>query len=332
VSVQVLPRASVDVRPHELVRSFEVSHGTTATVTAVALRLCAGDGADGLGEIAADATHGQDGAAIAARAGELATALAGDKDTTDPLHLEARLHEAVATVPAEALTLVEMAFLDRAARLRGVPVWRLLGLPAPGTVQLLTTVPIGEVLPESGPLKVKLGDPDDLTVLEQLAGLAGPVVLDVNRGWDRDAWQAVRARVAHVAPAVLEDPVNDVALLPEVRRALPGTAVILDEGMTDQAEVERATEVADGANVKVMRLGGLFPALRALQHLTRCGATRMLGCFLEPPRAIAYAAQLAAMADWADLDGHFWYSPAHPVVPGFTLDSREPGIPRIAEA
>jgi hypothetical protein len=56
----------------------------------------------------------------------------------------------------------------------------------------------------------------------------------------------------------------------------------------------------------------------------------MIGCYLEPPRAIAYAAQLAAMAEWIDLDGHFWYSAAHPVVSEFTLDSREPGIPRIA--
>jgi L-alanine-DL-glutamate epimerase-like enolase superfamily enzyme len=229
-----------------------------------------------------------------------------------------------------------MAFLDRAARLRGVPVWRLLGLPAPGTIRLMMTVPIGEPLPERtpgpglGPLKIKLGGRDDLAMLDRLIGLPGPLVLDVNRGWDRGAWQAVRTRLAEVAPAVLEDPVNDPALLPEVRRALPGTTVVLDEGMAGQAEVEHATTIVDGVNVKVMRLGGLFPARRALDHLTRRGATRMIGCYLEPPRAIAYAAQLAAMAEWTDLDGHFWYSAAHPVVSEFTLDSREPGIPRIA--
>jgi L-alanine-DL-glutamate epimerase-like enolase superfamily enzyme len=233
-------------------------------------------------------------------------------------------------VSSAALMLVEMAFLDYAARLRGRPVWQLLGLPDPGTVRLVTTVPIGDELPESGPLKVKLGGADDAAALRRLTAVPGPVILDVNGGWDRAGWNAVRDLVAEVAPAVLEDPVRDEELLAEVRAALPGTAVVLDEGIGSLADVRRAAEVADGANIKVMKLGGLFPARRALDHLAARGATRMLGCYLEPPRAIAYAAQLNGAADWTDLDGHFWISPDHPAVPEYRLDSSAPGIPTIA--
>ncbi|MET9232368.1 enolase C-terminal domain-like protein [Lentzea sp. NPDC003310] len=322
--------ALVDVRPSPLVRSFRVSHMTTVTVDIVTLTLTTPDGEiAGLGEISADPGYDQDGASIAAEATALAQSLAEDPRIDDPAHLESRL-DGAADVSACALMLVEMAFLDRAARVRGLPVWKLLGLPEPGVVRLVTTVPIGDPMPARGPLKIKLGGEDDREVLRRLVGVPGPVILDVNRGWDRAAWDSVRDLVAQVAPAVLEDPVGDRALLGEVRDALPGTSVVLDEGIGSLADVVRATEVANGANIKVMKLGGLFRAKKALDHLTEHGAVRMIGCYLEPPRAIAYAAQLNGQADWTDLDGHFWISPEHPSVSEYRLDSSAPGIPVIA--
>jgi L-alanine-DL-glutamate epimerase-like enolase superfamily enzyme len=315
-----------------LVRPFQVSHLTTRTVDIVTLMLSADGEVTGLGEISADAGYGQDGADIAGEARQLATVLAADPGNVEPRVLSARLAEAAAHTSGCALMLVEMAFLDRAARRRGVPVWRLLGLPEPGLVRLVTTVPIGDQLPAAGPLKIKLGSAGDEAMLRRLRTVSGPVILDVNRGWGRAEWLALRDLVAELAPAVLEDPVHDAALLPEVRAALPATAIVLDEGIGCQDDVERAARTAGGANIKVMKLGGLFPALRALEHLGRSGATRMLGCYLEPARAIAYAAQLNGTADWTDLDGHFWVSPDHPAVTEYRLDSTVPGVPTIAAA
>jgi len=57
----------------------------------------------------------------------------------------------------------------------------------------------------------------------------------------------------------------------------------------------------------------------------------MLGCTIEPPRAIAYAAQLAGLCDWADLDGHLWLEP-EPAPSALRLDSSRPGIPRLVPA
>lgn len=323
---------TLEVRELPLLRAFPVSHMTTTAVDIVTLTLALpGGGPAGIGEISADPGYGQDGAAIAREASRLAGSLSTDPRLGDPAHVEARLAEAARSTSACALMLVEMAVLDRAARLRGLPVWRLLGLPEPGVVRLVTTVPLGEPLPATGPVKVKLGGPDDRAVLRDLAGVTGPVILDVNRGWDRADWTGLRDLVAAVAPAVLEDPVgDDPELLAEVRAALPHTAVVLDEGIDGPADVERAAATAGGANVKVMKLGGLLPARRALEHLASRGATRMLGCYLEPPRAIAYAAQLNGAADWTDLDGHFWLSPDHPAVSEFRLDSSAPGIPSLA--
>jgi L-alanine-DL-glutamate epimerase-like enolase superfamily enzyme len=240
-------------------------------------------------------------------------------------------------VSAEARTLVEMTFLDHIARQGGLPVWGVIGLPEPRPVQLLQTVPVGESLPQTGPLKVKLGEREDAAILRDLAATRGragnrePLVIDVNRGWSHEDWALMAALVARIAPTVLEDPVADLNLLPEIRRALPGTTVLLDEGIDDETSLERALEIANGVNIKVTRFGGLLPARRALDRVTSAGARKMLGCTIEPPRAIAYAAQLARLCDWADLDGHLWLEPG-PAPATLRLDSSRPGIPQLVPA
>ncbi|MFD7702417.1 enolase C-terminal domain-like protein [Streptomyces caelestis] len=322
-------QADVAVIPHQLERPFRISHMTIATVDRVRLRLigCCGQ-LRGEGEIAADLGYGQDGPAIAAEARLLAGELTRASGTETPDRLGELLAGAASAFSAPARMLVEMAFLDRAARTAGLPVWRLLDLPEPGPVRLMHTVPIGEEVPDARPVKIKLGGPRDQEVLRGLVGVDGPVVLDVNRGWGRADWEELRPLVQQVAPTVLEDPVSDDALLPQVRAALPGTTVLLDEGIDSRAAVERAALTADGANIKLMRFGGLLPGLDALHHLAAQGTARMLGCFLEPPRSIAYAAQLAGLCDWTDLDGHFWLCDDPPVL-GYHLDSSRPGIPGI---
>ncbi|MFJ3545188.1 ATP-grasp domain-containing protein [Streptomyces rubiginosohelvolus] len=334
-----VPEVRVDLEPRPLTSSFRISHMTIETVDHLRLRLLQGGRTVGEGEITADSGYGQDGPAIAAEAEALARTLAASRDDAhhgadgaDPVApLRAALEKAAADgVGAPARMLVEMAFLDRAARRAGVPVWRLLGLPEPGRVRLLHTVPIGEDIPLDGrPLKIKLGGADDEQILRSLLGVPAPLILDANRGWDRQDWERLRPLLAELAPAVLEDPVRDPALLPAIRAALPGTAVVLDEGIATAGDAAFAVGTAGGLNVKLMRFGGILPALDALTDATEKGAARMLGCFLEPPRAIAYAAQLAGLCDWSDLDGHFWVSDDRPV-PSYVLDSDAPGIPRIA--
>ncbi|MFD8974816.1 ATP-grasp domain-containing protein [Streptomyces sp. NPDC059593] len=327
---------SVTLEPRPLTSSFQISHMTIETVDIVRLRLLDTDERVlGEGEIAADLGYGQNGPVIAAEAEGLARSLVADAAAYhgdgQVARLSTRLARAAADgVGAPARMLVEMAFLDRAARLAGVPLWQLLGLPDPGRIELLHTVPIGEEIPTDGrPLKIKLGGPQDESVLRSLVGAAGPLILDVNGGWERAEWERLRPLVHELAPAVLEDPARDPRLIEEIRRALPATTVILDEGIDSLDGAEEAARTAGGVNVKLMRFGGLLPALAALTRAGELDGARMLGCFLEPPRAIAYAAQLAGLCDWTDLDGHFWVS-EDPVVQEYRLDSTAPGIPRIA--
>jgi L-alanine-DL-glutamate epimerase-like enolase superfamily enzyme len=322
---------AIDVERRQLRRSFQISHMTITHIDMISLVVAGGDHEpSGFGEIAADPGYGQHAHTIVAEARALAEALVAQRAPGRVPLLSRLLSNAAPSVSGPARMLVEMAFLDHAAKVAGVAVWQLLDIAPPAEIRLQHTVPIGEPIPERiRPVKIKLGGDRDLEVLERLVGVPGPLILDVNRGWDRAAWNRVRALVRAIGPAVIEDPVSDPGLLPEVRRALPNTAVVLDESIAGLDDVREATKHADGANIKLMRFGGLLPALEAIQHLTRHSAERMLGCFLEPPRSIAYAAQLAGMCDWTDLDGHFWLTD-DPSVMSYHLDSRAPGVPRIA--
>jgi len=329
---------TAEVLRHSLVRPFRAAGRTVDTLETARLRLLASDGSiAGEGEVASDAWLGQHAEGIARGAQGLAGGLLEQAVEISVAGLSAALDRAALEVSAEARTLVEMTFLDHFARRAGQPVWRVVGLPEPRPVQLLQTVPVGEGLPQNGQLKVKLGGPDDIAILRKLAATRGregnrePLVIDVNRSWSREDWTSLAALVARIAPTVLEDPVADLDLLPEVRRTLPGTAVLLDEGIDDEIGLEHALDVADGVNVKVTRFGGLLPARRALERLTSAGARSMLGCTIEPPRAIAYAAQLAPLCDWADLDGHLWLE-QEPGPAALRLDSSRPGIPRLIPA
>jgi len=57
-----------------------------------------------------------------------------------------------------------------------------------------------------------------------------------------------------------------------------------------------------GVNLKLMKLGGILPALRICQRGRELGMKVMLGCMIETSLGITAMAHLAGLADWLDLD------------------------------
>ncbi|MCU0241765.1 MAG: dipeptide epimerase, partial [Vicinamibacteria bacterium] len=92
---------------------------------------------------------------------------------------------------------------------------------------------------------------------------------------------------------------EDHAWLKE-RSPLP---IIGDEAVQRLADVPRAASSYHGINVKLMKCGGLREAQRMLILARALKLKILLGCMTETSCAISAAAQLAPLADWADLDG-----------------------------
>ncbi|MGH3875428.1 MAG: enolase C-terminal domain-like protein [Actinophytocola sp.] len=327
-------RFAFSVDEQTLAQPFRVSHTTIRTASVVRLLVRDGDHS-GLGEVTAGPglAH-EDPEEVVAQARRLAGRLAESGGPASPQDLAVELAVARADgCPPVALMLVEMSCLDLLAMRARRPLWELLALPPPTPIRLWRTVSLGDPVPDGGSrLKVKLGGPRDAEFLRRLRSLdpGTEVIVDVNRGWDRASWQTVREPLRAARPTAVEDPVADPELLREVRAALPDTPVLLDEEVADLDAVERAARDADGANIKVARLGGLMESRRALEFLRATGKRAMLGCFIEPPRAIAFAAQLAGLADWTDLDGHLVLG-SDDRGGTLRLNTQAPGIPRLLD-
>src|SRR5439155_6566085 len=61
----------------------------------------------------------------------------------------------------------------------------------------------------------------------------------------------------------------------------------------------------DGVNLKLMKSGGLRPMRRMIDAAHAHGMQVMLGSMVESSLALSAAAQLAPLADYLDLDGHW---------------------------
>ena len=61
----------------------------------------------------------------------------------------------------------------------------------------------------------------------------------------------------------------------------------------------------DGVNLKLMKTGGLREMLRMIHAARAHGMKVMLGSMVESSLALSAAAQLAPLADYLDLDGHW---------------------------
>ena len=260
---------------------------------------------------------------------------------------------------AAAKAAVDIALHDWLGRAVGQPVRRLLGMadaaPIVGTLRpsgatLPTTFTIGIDTPDvvrakvleatSGPirfrrLKVKVGVPGDRDLIRAIRSVTDlPLTVDANQGWtdraealDEIGWLAAQG-VVMVEQPLPKHRLDDAAWLAE-RSPLP---VVADESCQGPADVARLAGAFHGINIKLMKCGGLRQACRMVAEARRRGMQVMLGCMTETTCAVSAAAQLAAAADWADLDGNLliaddpFRAPATVTPDGLVAQSDAPGL------
>ncbi len=236
---------------------------------------------------------------------------------TNPFELETILADLDALAPGNpaAKAAVDIALHDLLGKLMGQPWYNVWGLnPAQGPP---TSFTIGIDTPEAVRqktreargfklLKVKLGRGTDREMIEAVRSVSDlPLSVDVNQGWqDRAAaldfipWLKERGVILVEQPLAKERR-DDLAWLSE-RSPLP---IIGDEGVQRLADVRPAYGVYSGINIKLMKCAGLREAYKMATLARGLGLKIMLGCMTETWCAISAASQLAALADWADLDG-----------------------------
>jgi L-alanine-DL-glutamate epimerase-like enolase superfamily enzyme len=232
---------------------------------------------------------------------------------------------------------IEMALHDWIGKRLGQPVWRLLGLDPEATP--LSCVTLGMASPEEMErkletvldfpmLKVKLGSPGDVDNLRRIRRrYAGKIRVDANTAWNPTDAVRVLRQIEPLEIELVEQPVSrhDLDGLRWVRER-SGIPVFADESCHHAADIANLAGRVDGVNLKIMKSGGLREMLRTIHAARAHGLQIMLGSMVESSLALSAAAQLAPLADYLDLDGH-WLLRDDP----FDGAPRERGVIELSE-
>ena len=259
-----------------------------------------------------------------------------------PDNLDA-IHDVMATVETliggnyAAKSAIDMALHDRLSKKLGVPLYQLWGLNPQKTPCTSFTIGLDE--PEAMAekvrnaeaypiLKVKLGTPRDVEIIETLRGVTNkPIYVDANTAWTpKEAVRKIR-ELAQYGVELIEQPTkpHDLAGLKFVRdnSELP---IIADESVKRANDIPALAECVDGINIKLVKCGGLLEAYRMIHVARAHGLLVMIGCMIESSLGITAAAHLTPLVDYADLDGNLLIT--NDPYTGVTLDNGKLILPK----
>jgi L-alanine-DL-glutamate epimerase-like enolase superfamily enzyme len=280
------------------------------------VRVADGNGSEGWGEAAANAFYGETADTVTTLLPlyekVLNDALA-DGDVLALARAEAAVEHAAGRNPS-ARAALSAALHDLAGRQLGVPVWKLWGLdpvmPASSfTIGIDEPATMVRRLEEAASypiIKVKVGSPDDRTVLERIRKHApGKTIrIDANTNWSVEQAVALLPLLDELDIELIEQPfkADDIDSF-RIFRDRSGIPVIADESCRTAADIPRLLGAVDGINIKLEKCGSLREAVRMVSVARAHHLKVMVGCMLCSTLGIAAAMQIAPLVDWTDLDG-----------------------------
>jgi L-Ala-D/L-Glu epimerase len=154
-------------------------------------------------------------------------------------------------------------------------------------------------------VKVKLDARVDTDLVSAIRARTNAAVrVDANGAWAGLDIPAISARLRDLGVEFIEQPLlpGEDARMEAILRdsSLP---IFADESCAGFADLERLPGRFSGFNIKLVKCGGITPALAMLREGHRLGLRAMVGCMLESSLLISAGALVAQDAEYADLDG-----------------------------
>lgn len=295
--------------------AFTISRGTTEAVETVVVRIEDDSETVGIGAAAPSAYYDESADSVESVVPDLLDTIEGENPTRLQTH-EQRLREC-APDDAAARTAVSIALHDLVAKASEEPLYQRLGLAperAPATSYTVAIdSPAGmasraQQIRQSGYpiLKVKLGSDDDRARIDAIRTVAprARIRVDANGDWTVEEAIEKVGWLANAGVEFVEQPVpgDDIAGLQEVSEetVLP---IAADESCVTAADVPTVADAADIVVVKLMKCGGIRPAISQIETARAHGLEVMVGCMVESNASIAAACHIAPLVEYADLDG-----------------------------
>jgi L-alanine-DL-glutamate epimerase-like enolase superfamily enzyme len=153
--------------------------------------------------------------------------------------------------------------------------------------------------------KIKLGTEQDLEIVRELRKHTKSIFrVDANCAWTVDQAISYSEELASLGVEFIEQPLAKENLegMKEVFRysRLP---LIADESCIHEEDVATCKGRFHGVNIKLVKAGGITPALRMIQEAKALGLKTMVGCMTESSVGISAIAHIAPLLDYVDMDG-----------------------------
>jgi len=153
--------------------------------------------------------------------------------------------------------------------------------------------------------KVKLGTKQDVTIISELRKITSAIFrIDANCAWTVNETLKNAIKLKELGVEFIEQPLKSsdwegMKVLKE-KSVLP---IIADESCLRLEDIENCAEGFHGINIKLMKCGGITPALKMIDKARELGLKVMAGCMAESTVGISNLAQIAPLLDYIDTDG-----------------------------
>ncbi|MCG7490556.1 dipeptide epimerase [Vibrio sp. Of14-4] len=208
---------------------------------------------------------------------------------------------------------IDVAYWDLYARRQGLPLYQVLNLSATDLPRSNLSIGLAEpkVMRERilqalhwPALKIKLGSDNDIKILQMAREVTDqPIIVDVNCGW---TFEEAKEKV----------PLFDALGVTEIEQPLPvdhwqemaelkaSSQIIFtaDESCTSLVSIDRCSLAFDKCNVKLMKSGGITPALQLIKRARELDMQVMMGCMPESYVGISAICQLSSLLDSIEVD------------------------------
>jgi L-Ala-D/L-Glu epimerase len=209
---------------------------------------------------------------------------------------------------------LDMALWDLYGKLKGMKTWELWGLDASKRPVTDYTIGIDDIdvmikklmeYKDWPVFKIKLGTEHDMEIMRELRKVTDAVLrIDANCAWTAEQTVHYSHTLKDLDVEFIEQPLpaEDWEGMKKVYKhsVLP---VIADESCVHEEDVDRCSGYFHGVNIKVVKCGGLTPALRMIRRARELNMKVMVGCMTESTVGISGIAQLMPLLDYVDADG-----------------------------
>jgi len=179
--------------------------------------------------------------------------------------------------------------------------------------------------------KIKLGTDHDMEIMSKLRDNTDAVLrIDANCAWTADQTIEYSKKLKELNVEFIEQPMPAETSVENMKNVYENSVlpVIADESCISEEDVDKCAGLFHGVNIKVVKCGGLTPALRMIKRARQLNMKVMVGCMTESTVGISGIAQLLPLLDYVDMDGPLLL--AKDIAAGVTINKGVVSYPDVA--